>query len=236
MALMKFSLLARGRVEQQVVGSARTARGADDWPCLRASRIAPGRRRLLRAASTSAVGQVEEVVRGDADVARRRCFPASSPRGPCACSWRPSPACFCRAPAASRAARPRRVPFPCSRPLTSRTVMRAAAGGDAAARPVPAICCRRANESGNVGLQRDAGAAVSPARAVERPHEGLGGEVHVAVFLHVEIDEFRHDLAVGAGEAAAGRRADRATPGGRRARPRCARGRAGKSANRAWKS
>ena len=55
-----------------------------------------------------------------------------------------------------------------------------------------------------VRLQYDTGADIFHAVAVKRTHEGGGGEVHIAVFLHVEVNKFRHAVAIGAGENLAG--------------------------------
>jgi hypothetical protein len=49
---------------------------------------------------------------------------------------------------------------------------------------------------GNVGLERDARADPVHAGTVQRAHEHLGGEVHVAVLLHVEVDELGNAGAV----------------------------------------
>ena len=49
---------------------------------------------------------------------------------------------------------------------------------------------------GQIGLQGDAGARVLKSRPVEGAHEDLGGDPHVPVLLHVQVDELRHLRAV----------------------------------------
>ena len=73
---------------------------------------------------------------------------------------------------------------------------RAAAAGHAGARPFVQLA-HHTRRVGNVGLERDAGVHALEPGPVERAHEGLGSEPHVAVFLHVEVDEFRHGRAIG---------------------------------------
>ena len=76
-------------------------------------------------------------------------------------------------------------------PLTRRTVTRP---WPAATRLRAQACsCRRHAEGiGDVTLQGDAGAYRFEPRPVERPHKRFGGERHVPVFLHVQVDEFGH--------------------------------------------
>ena len=60
---------------------------------------------------------------------------------------------------------------------------------------------------GQVGLERQARADVRERGPAERAHERLGRDRHVAVLLHVEIDELRDLGAVAASEAGLGGRA-----------------------------
>ena len=57
----------------------------------------------------------------------------------------------------------------------------------------------RGERIGDVRLQGDAGLDFLEPRPVERPHEDVGRELLVAVLLHVEVDELRHDGAIARG-------------------------------------
>ena len=105
-----------GRVEQQARRRAPAPPAPGDWPCLRASRTRPRARRRAVLAQHEAVGDVEEVVAGHAQVDGLGVLgPAAVLEHALVVGVHLGLASR-RAPGASRAPRPRCAPWPGSRP------------------------------------------------------------------------------------------------------------------------
>lgn len=148
-----------------------------------------------------AVGQVEQIVRGDAEVDRRQVGRIEQRvdhalvvgiRLELAAVGRLRPAAHRGLGAlglhVGALDQPDRDPSTPGRHALARP------GGDA---------LQRFEGIGNVALQRDASAHAAQPLTIERAHESLGRQLLVAVLLHVEVDELRHDAAIRPREARA---------------------------------
>ena len=83
---------------------------------------------------------------------------------------------------------------------------RRATGSDASAGPVVEAALHRGSV-GQVRLQHDARVHALQPGPAQRAHEGLGREVHIAVFLHIEVNHLGHHAAVGPLKSLFGRQA-----------------------------